>query len=99
MPSVVLGNETVPENKTALQQMIKSEKAFYFHKRLCMRCHRIPNGSEWLNLTESNDLDVFVTVKRHMKQVKWEAFYIGTNKDPLFDERLSWEGQSNKMTQ
>ncbi|RXG70378.1 hypothetical protein Avbf_08007 [Armadillidium vulgare] len=29
----------------------------------------------------------------------WEPFYIGTNDEPIFDERLSSEGRANKMTQ
>lgn len=29
----------------------------------------------------------------------WEPLYIGTNDEPLYDERLSWEGKSDKMTQ
>ncbi|RXG54212.1 Beta-1,4-glucuronyltransferase 1 [Armadillidium vulgare] len=29
----------------------------------------------------------------------WEPFYIGTNAEPIFDERLSSEGRANKMTQ
>ena len=28
----------------------------------------------------------------------WEPIFIGTHSDPLYDERLSWEGRSDKMT-
>ena len=45
------------------------------------------------------DLGVFSIGKRTGKFVHWEPFYIGTRLDPPFDERLSWEGQANKMTQ
>lgn len=31
--------------------------------------------------------------------VHWEPIYIGTHADPHYDERLSWEGKSDKMTQ
>lgn len=31
--------------------------------------------------------------------VHWEPIYIGTHNDPHYDERLSWEGKSDKMTQ
>ena len=27
----------------------------------------------------------------------WEPIFIGTNKDPTYDERLSWEGRADKM--
>jgi len=31
--------------------------------------------------------------------VHWEPIYIGTHADPHYDERLSWEGKSDKMPQ
>ncbi|OXA36516.1 hypothetical protein Fcan01_28719 [Folsomia candida] len=37
--------------------------------------------------------------KRHKPYHHWEPIYIGTKFDPLYDERLSWEGRSDKMTQ
>ena len=27
----------------------------------------------------------------------WEPIFIGTNKDPAYDERLTWEGRADKM--
>ncbi|KAF5288042.1 hypothetical protein FQA39_LY15538, partial [Lamprigera yunnana] len=95
----VLENESVPVDKTMLQYMVKTERAFYFHKHICSPCHSIPNETQWLQLKEANELNVFAVTKRHGIHNKWEAFYIGTHENPLFDERLSWEGQSNKMTQ
>lgn len=44
-------------------------------------------------------VNVFHIGKRKPPFSKWEPIYIGTNKDPLYDERLSWEGKSDKMTQ
>lgn len=41
----------------------------------------------------------FTTVKRKNELHRWEPFYIGTNEDPLFSEKLSWEGLQDKMTQ
>ena len=37
--------------------------------------------------------------KRHPPFQQWEPIYIGTNDEPLYDERLSWEGREDKMTQ
>ena len=36
--------------------------------------------------------------KRTGKYQAWEPIFIGTHSDPLYDERLSWEGRSDKMT-
>lgn len=45
------------------------------------------------------DLGIFHIGKRIGYFVHWEPIYIGTNDDPHYDERLSWEGKSDKMTQ
>ncbi|EDW54411.1 GM17997 [Drosophila sechellia] len=37
--------------------------------------------------------------KRTGYYVHWEPIYIGTHADPHYDERLSWEGKSDKMPQ
>ena len=29
----------------------------------------------------------------------WEPIYIGTNEEPWYDERLTWEGRADKMDQ
>lgn len=42
---------------------------------------------------------IFAEVKRNGKFYHWEPIYIGTQEDPYYDERLSWEGKSDKMTQ
>jgi len=44
-------------------------------------------------------LHVFHIGKRNPPFQHWEPIYIGSHNDPLYDERLSWEGRSDKMTQ
>ena len=41
----------------------------------------------------------FRTTKRKGAFKTWEPFFIGTHADPLFDERLTYEGRADKMTQ
>lgn len=48
---------------------------------------------------ETDELSVFHIGKRTGYYVHWEPIYIGTHADPHYDERLSWEGKSDKMTQ
>lgn len=45
------------------------------------------------------ELGIFHIGKRTGYFVHWEPIYIGTHADPHYDERLSWEGKSDKMTQ
>lgn len=55
---------------------------------------------EWINETvTSEDLNVFNVAHRIYPHNVWEPIFIGTVHDPPYDERLSWEGQRDKMTQ
>ncbi|KAB7495645.1 Beta-1,4-glucuronyltransferase 1 [Armadillidium nasatum] len=48
----------------------------------------------------SASLRLVIEIGTRTKSFKgWEPFYIGTNDEPIFDERLSSEGRANKMTQ
>ncbi|XP_015600174.1 beta-1,4-glucuronyltransferase 1 [Cephus cinctus] len=88
-----------PVNKTQLIQMLKAGTAIPFHKKLCSGCHNVPRSKEWQEAVETEGLHVFHVGKRTGSFVHWEPIFIGTNNDPLYDERLSWEGKSDKMTQ
>ena len=51
----------------------------------------------WAPITD--DLNVFHVTKRQGDYKRWEPIHIGTQDDPLYDERLSWEGKRDKMPQ
>uniref|UniRef100_A0A182J7K7 N-acetyllactosaminide beta-1,3-N-acetylglucosaminyltransferase n=1 Tax=Anopheles atroparvus TaxID=41427 RepID=A0A182J7K7_ANOAO len=89
----------VPRDKAELQELLRSGKAIPFHKRVCSSCHGVPKSKEWIAANETDDLGVFHIGKRIGYFVHWEPIYIGTHADPHYDERLSWEGKSDKMTQ
>ncbi|XP_075227166.1 beta-1,4-glucuronyltransferase 1 isoform X2 [Lycorma delicatula] len=93
-------NMSLPANKKELVSMVKNGSAIPFHKKVCPNCHNVPKAREWLNADSSNKaLQVFHIGKRTGYFVHWEPIFIGTHQDPLYDERLSWEGKSDKMTQ
>ncbi|XP_052869834.1 beta-1,4-glucuronyltransferase 1-like [Anopheles cruzii] len=92
-------NSPVPRDKAELQELLRSGKAIPFHKRVCSSCHGVPRSKEWIAANETDDLGVFYIGKRIGYFVHWEPIYIGTHADPHYDERLSWEGKSDKMTQ
>ncbi|KAJ1520927.1 hypothetical protein ONE63_004005 [Megalurothrips usitatus] len=89
----------LPGNKRELVTMLKNGTAIPFHKKVCPGCHNVPKSKEWMLAPESSGLHVFHIGKRLGYFVHWEPIFIGTNRDPLYDERLSWEGKSDKMTQ
>lgn len=93
--------ESIPDNKTELLKMLETEKAFIFQAKLCPQCQQIPFQREWMSHLRETErsLDLFPAVKRAEKYKYWDAFYIGTHNEPTFDERLVWEGGSDKITQ
>jgi hypothetical protein len=95
----VSANQQVPDSKTKLKEMLANGTAVPFHKKLCPGCHSVPKAKEWQTANETENLRVFHVGKRNGKFIHWEPIFIGTHADPLYDERLSWEGKSDKMTQ
>ncbi|KAL7632151.1 UNVERIFIED_CONTAM: hypothetical protein RMT77_017525 [Armadillidium vulgare] len=89
-----------PGLKATLVRMLKRRSAIPFHKFVCPQCHLVPGLREWPNTNTSADtLSVLTVAKRHPPYNRWEPIYVGTNLEPLYDERLTWEGRSDKMTQ
>lgn len=95
----VNADQVVPENKTRLQEMLRNRTAIPFHKYVCPNCHNVPNGKEWVHTPENNEINVFFIGKRQKHYGSWEPIFIGTNAVPFYEERQSWEGKSDKMTQ
>lgn len=92
-------NETLPENKAELQALYKSGKAAFFHQLICSLCHAIPEGKRWIESNQYESLDIFSKSKRQGIFSLWEPMFVGTRFDPEYDERLTWEGRNDKMTQ
>ncbi len=47
----------------------------------------------------NGSLSIFRVAKRLRSRNAWEPIYIGTNDEPLYDERLTWDGKRDKMSQ
>ncbi|XP_076367279.1 beta-1,4-glucuronyltransferase 1-like [Tachypleus tridentatus] len=93
-------NVPAPTTKEELVSLLKENKAIFFHKWVCDQCQRFPRRDEWVKvLPGNNTLGVFQVTKRKPPLTAWEPIYIGTNNEPLYDERLTWEGKRDKMSQ
>ncbi|KAH8282965.1 hypothetical protein KR054_011227 [Drosophila jambulina] len=94
-------NVSIPNTKLELQELLNYGKAVPFHTEICEPCHRGPKLSEWIfaQVKDVESLSVFNVGQRLVSYVSWEPIFIGTIRDPPYDERLSWEGQKDKMTQ
>eukprot|EP00092_Neocalanus_flemingeri_P033251 GFUD01036158.1.p1 GENE.GFUD01036158.1~~GFUD01036158.1.p1 ORF type:complete len:478 (-),score=118.43 GFUD01036158.1:172-1605(-) len=95
----IAANHSLPNTKTELIKLMKSNTVIPFHKNVCPQCHKIPHSKEWLEAAVKPGLDVLHVGKRIKPFQHWEPIYIGTNQEPSYDERLSWEGRSDKMAQ
>jgi hypothetical protein len=91
--------QRLPDDKTELQAMLKKKTAIPFHKFVCPYCHKVPHQDEWISTKEDAEMSIFHVGKRQGSFNHWEPIYIGTKFEPNYDERLSWEGQKDKMTQ
>jgi len=92
-------NHTLPRDKAELQSMLKAGTVIPFHKFVCASCHNIPFAKAWRDSAPTEGMTVTHIGKRNRPYHHWEPIYIGTNAEPLYDERLTWEGRSDKMVQ
>ncbi|CAG9762432.1 unnamed protein product [Ceutorhynchus assimilis] len=89
----------IPDNKEELLKLLADQRAVYFHGLVCAHCQRFPGIEKWLETGYSPQIKGLLEVKRHDPYHRWEPLFIGTNAEPLYSERLSWEGLQDKMTQ
>ncbi|KAL7642901.1 UNVERIFIED_CONTAM: hypothetical protein RMT77_006190 [Armadillidium vulgare] len=92
-------DQKVPKKKNELLSMLRKKDAIWFHAKRCKACHLPPGSEEWKKSERNSGLSVMKIGSRTESFRSWEPFYIGTNDEPIFDERLSSEGRANKMTQ
>lgn len=95
----IKSNQQIPESKTELLEMLSAGNAIPFHEEICAACHSIPGFDKWKSQRETPNLRVFYNAKRTGYHQHWEPFFIGTNLDPFYDERFTWEGQKDKHVQ
>ncbi|XP_035909001.1 beta-1,4-glucuronyltransferase 1-like [Anopheles stephensi] len=90
----------VPGDKSQLLELLERGDAIKFHLNICSNCHTVPGYAEWLTAIKYDlTMDIHVTSKREGAYASWEPIYVGTKHEPEYDERLSWEGKADKMTQ
>lgn len=71
----------VPRDKTELQELLRTNKAIPFHKRVCASCHGVPKSKEWMAANETDGKSKIVlnfdllTVKVFLLDLG--IFYIG----------------------
>lgn len=96
----IQANHSLPRTKAELIKLINKKVVIPFHKNVCTQCHNIPHAKDWLtDKAIKPGMNVMHIGKRVRPFQHWEPIYIGTNAEPAYDERLTWEGRSDKMTQ
>ena len=80
--------------------MVVLDDAIFFHRYVCDLCQNFPDREQWVKQVPTNNtLNVFRVTRRLRERNQWEPLYIGTNSEPFYDERLTWDGKRDKMSQ
>ncbi|XP_050298082.1 beta-1,4-glucuronyltransferase 1-like [Anthonomus grandis grandis] len=95
----VATSEDPPKTKKELVRLISLNKAVYFHKYSCPHCQKFPGLEQWKTSDPGEVIKPLLSVKREVPYHRWEPVYIGTKNEPMYNERLSWEGFQDKMLQ
>ncbi|XP_030763588.1 beta-1,4-glucuronyltransferase 1-like [Sitophilus oryzae] len=95
----VEASETVPRTKNQLISLLNQEKAVYFHRKICTHCQKFPGLERWMDSDSGDVIRPLLVTKREAPYHRWEPIYIGTKNEPLYHEKLSWEGFQDKMLQ
>lgn len=103
----VQGDVKAPKTKLELHNLMLQGKAIFFHKFVCDQCQEFPRRLEWIDVDirdtsryqQELQLSIFDVTKRNSSQPYWEPIFIGKNDEPLYDDRLTWEGRRDKMGQ
>nr|XP_023016097.1 beta-1,4-glucuronyltransferase 1-like [Leptinotarsa decemlineata] len=95
----VESTEEIPRTKKKLLQLVREEKAVYFHKLICSHCQKFPGIESWLVSDPGDFVKPLTTARREVPYHRWEPIYIGTKSEPFYNEMLSWEGLQDKMLQ
>lgn len=92
-------SEDIPANKSQLVHLMNENKAVYFHQLTCVHCQKFPGLDEWKETDPGNIIKPLLETKREQPYHRWEPIYIGTKNEPMYFEKLSWEGFQDKMLQ
>lgn len=103
----VKANISAPKTKKELVELVDRSDAIFFHKWVCDYCQNFPNRMDWLrtvkyghdNFESDDEIVIFEVTQRNKTRDSWEPIFIGTNDDPLYDDRLTWDGRRDKMGQ
>lgn len=95
----VEASENAPRTKAQLLGLIRQEKAVYFQRLICTHCQKFPGLEQWKESDPGDIVKPLLDAKREGPYHRWEPIYIGTKMEPMYHERLSWEGFQDKMLQ
>lgn len=94
---------SVPRDKTELQELLRTNKAIPFHKRVCASCHGIPKSKEWMAANETDGKSPFFclflslcgygyNIYENIYLQNWEYFILANELDILYiGSQFLWE--------
>lgn len=90
-----LPDTRIPEDKTALLELISLTEARPFYFDLCWKCQKHTDYETWQREPKAAKLAALYEV---LWRDPWEPFYIGRNSAPFYDERFRQYG-FNRISQ
>lgn len=95
---VALGQE-MPRDKEELRSLYDEGLVDWLRSDHCANCLAIPEKFNWMNDIEDTEIKILGTLKRRGELRFSEPTYIGTNAEPLWDERLTVESKFDRSQQ
>ncbi|KAI5646543.1 glycosyl-transferase for dystroglycan domain-containing protein [Phthorimaea operculella] len=95
----IVNNTRIPSSKMELKEMLANKSASTYSDKLKEAYYpNIPNIMKWIDVKESDQIHAKPRKSGEINEL-WSPVYIGTHDDPHYDERLSWEGQNDRISQ
>uniref|UniRef100_A0A2P2I064 Beta-1,4-glucuronyltransferase 1-like n=1 Tax=Hirondellea gigas TaxID=1518452 RepID=A0A2P2I064_9CRUS len=92
--------KVLPDTKEELMIQYARNTAVYFHRMVCPHCQRFPGLREWINKPGiPGQIHALSWSYRNVPYHRWEPIFVCSMQEPYYEERLSWEGLQDKMTQ
>ncbi|XP_069955739.1 beta-1,4-glucuronyltransferase 1 [Cherax quadricarinatus] len=95
----IKNNSSLPSTKNDLRHLVLTGEAHPLYIPSSSTSHTNYFPQDWINRPGNSDMSVIQVGEIGSQYSRWEPVYVGTNAEPLYDERLYWEGKKDRMIQ
>jgi beta-1,4-glucuronyltransferase 1 len=77
-------------------KLYKEKYLVWFHYMFCPKCQW--HDDAWMDTENDSEMKIFGSFKRIGKFNRTEPLFIGTNDEPLYDDRMKKDAKGDKIT-